>query len=244
MLPGLLLNVGLTDRVDLLAILVCAVCAVRRALRRMLLTSFVVVYLVGALVVLTPVLTPALRAMSVVQLPESADAIVVLGSSLQCERELLNTVGQERLIRGLELWAAGYAPNVVVSAQAPELFGANCPTMAQTAKAQARRLYPERFPVMLELPGVRDTFDESRAAAALVRARQWRRVLLVTSAWHEWRAKRLFEAAGVPEVIAVPTPDRSFDPALPTPADRLGALGVVFHEGIATLREYALGHLR
>lgn len=45
---------------------------------------------------------------------------------------------------------------------------------------------------------ISNTWDEARAVAELAQQRGWRKVIVVTTAWHMPRAARLFRAAGVP----------------------------------------------
>jgi uncharacterized SAM-binding protein YcdF (DUF218 family) len=51
---------------------------------------------------------------------------------------------------------------------------------------------------ILALPACKNTRDEARRVAELVRERGWGNVLLVTSAWHMPRAMETFRRAGVP----------------------------------------------
>jgi uncharacterized SAM-binding protein YcdF (DUF218 family) len=61
---------------------------------------------------------------------------------------------------------------------------------------------------------VGNTWDEARALADLMKQRGWKKVILVTSAWHMPRSARLFRAAKV-EFIPFPV-DYRIDPKRPT----------------------------
>jgi uncharacterized SAM-binding protein YcdF (DUF218 family) len=130
---------------------------------------------------------------------EPADAIVPLGGILgptPLPGRLLNVgEGGERLEAGIELWQAHKAPWLVFTggrtpwAIQPEVEGA-----VSARVAVARGVPADRVLVTRE---VGNTADEAKAVADLMRERGWKKIILVTSAWHMRRAARQFRKAGV-----------------------------------------------
>ncbi|MFC4426296.1 YdcF family protein [Deinococcus navajonensis] len=191
------------------------------------------------LCLLTPVLRAPLAALSLAQPPAPADAIVVLGGGVQCGTAAQTPASAARLIKGLTLWRAGFAPVLIVSEPSGLLGPADCPNLSALQRAQITALYPHDGPQVLNLHRVTTTRDEAARVKALVRSRGWRRVLLVTSPSHSRRAATLFEASGVP-VLSVPAEETLYDTTLPLPSDRLYALRTLLYEGLSRLKA-ALG---
>lgn len=185
-----------------------------------------------ALCLLTPVLRGPLAALTLAQPPAQADAIIVLGGGVQCGARTLESSSLARLLRGLELWRAGYAPLLTVSEQSGLLGPANCVKLSELERAHIRALYPAGGPEVLTLRHVTTTRDEAARVRDLARERGWQRVLLVTSPSHSRRAARLFAAQGL-NVVNVPAPETRFDTALLLPADRLAALRVLLYEELS-----------
>lgn len=192
-----------------------------------------------ALCLLTPVMRGPLNALSLEQRPQTADAIVILGGGVQCGTRGLAASSQTRLLAGLELWRAGYAPVVTVSEQS-DLFSATCPKMSVIEREVIRKLYPQHGPQVLTLNNVTTTRDEAARVRDLAQQRNWTRVLLVTSPSHSRRAAGMFaaqlDARGV-SVISVPAPETRFDATLPLPSDRLYALQVVLYEWLSRAKQ-------
>lgn len=207
--------------------------------RRVLVVGAGALSLLLALCLLTPVLRAPLAALTLAQPPTRADAIVVLGGGVQCGGRALASSSQARLLRGLELWRAGYAPRLTVSEQSDLLGPAGCVRLSVLERAHIAALYPAGGPEVLTLRRVTTTRDEAARVRDLARARGWRRVLLVTSPSHSRRAAALFQAQGV-DVVSVPAPETRFDETLPLPFDRLAALQVLLYEGLSRLKA-ALG---
>ncbi|PTA68236.1 YdcF family protein [Deinococcus arcticus] len=191
------------------------------------------------LCLLTPVLRAPLAALTLAQGPQPADAIVVLGGGVQCGTRTLEPSSLSRLVRGLELWRAGYAPLVTVSEQSGRIGPRGCPKISTLAQAHLRALVPSPGPQVVTLANVTTTRDEAARVRDLARARGWTRVLLVTSPSHSRRAAALFRAQGV-GVLSVPAPEIRFDETLPLPSDRLWAARILAYEGLSRLKA-ALG---
>lgn len=107
-----------------------------------------------------------------------ADAVVVLGGA-----------PRYRAPTAVTLWRTGHARRVVAVGGS---FGHQ--EALRTHAVLRVHGVPEAAVLLLEedAPG---TWDEARLVARTARAQGWRRVLVVTSAYHTRRAGRLFEAA-------------------------------------------------
>lgn len=238
-LAAFLGGVRATPSVLAVLVLACAACSLTAFTRRALLLALSVLAALLALALLTPILRPALHALVRSEAPVRADAIVVLGAGENCADATLNAAGMARLVRGLELWRAGFAEVMTVSEPSGVFKGPSCPLQSDLARRHVRALYPSGGPTIEVLRRVTTTRDEAARVADLARANAWTRVLLVTSPSHSRRAAATFEAAGV-NVVSVTASEPLFDSALALPSDRLTALGVVVYEGLSRLKA-ALG---
>lgn len=135
----------------------------------------------------------------------SAPAIVVLGGVVNpptnMHRQANLTAAADRLRLAAQLFHAGKAPVVVLS-------GGSNRTLSLTSEADAMRLFllelgvPESA-ILLEEQS-RNTQENARFTASLLRKQRIDRVLLVTSALHMRRAIDLFELEGL-DVVPAPT---------------------------------------
>lgn len=189
---------------------------------------------------LTPILRGPLSALTLAQPPTKADAIVVLGGGVQCGTRTLEPTSFARLMRGLELWRAGYAPVITVSEQSNLLGSPTCPKMSVLEGEIVRQLYPQGGPELLTLRSVTTTRDEAARVRDYARERGWQSILLVTSPSHSRRAAALFEAYGL-RAVSVPAQELQFDTTLPLPSDRLEALQVVLYEWLSRAKSAAGG---
>ena len=83
---------------------------------------------------------------------------------------------------------------------------------------------------------MKNTHDEAALVARVFRERGWRTLLLVTSPEHSRRAAATFEAAGVPDVVSVPSIDTLYDiEALETADERVDSFGAIAHEWLGLL---------
>ena len=203
--------------------------------RRAMQAGSVVLAGVLAVCLLTPVLRAPLQALTLAESPRRADAIVVLGGGVQCGTRTQAPSSAARLIRGLELWRAGYAPVMTVSEPSGLLGPADCPRISVLQRDQITALYPRGGPQVLTLPRVTTTRDEAARVQGLARKFNWERVLLVTSPSHSRRAAQLFRSYGL-NVVSVPANETLFDTTLPLPSDRLYALRVLLYEGLSRLK--------
>ncbi|MFM8359098.1 MAG: YdcF family protein [Verrucomicrobiota bacterium] len=136
--------------------------------------------------------------------PGSADAICVLGGghgySPTEPAGFAAHSAFDRPLTGATLVGRGVATNLVFGGGFKEAGGRR----QESGEAQVR-WWRGWFPstVRMEfLPGCLTTRDEAVRMAELARGRGWRRVVLVTSAWHLPRARAAFAREGL-EVIPV-----------------------------------------
>lgn len=217
----------------------CGLLGVYRPTRRLLQVGAALL-VAGLLVCLvTPVLRDPLAALTLRDTPVKADAVVVLGGGVQCGTRALESSSLTRLVTGLKLWRAGYAPVVTVSEQSGLVGEANCPKMSVLEREYIRTLYPVDGPEVLTLRNVTTTRDEAQRVSEYAKKRGWQRVLLVTSPSHSRRAAGLFASYGL-NVVSVPAPEIRFDETLPRPADRLYASRVLLYEWLSRVK-FAVG---
>ncbi len=136
---------------------------------------------------------------------EKADAIVALSGFLgpSVAPGYLPNVGEagERLEAGIVLWQQKKAEWLVFTggrlpwAKQEEVEGERSKRMAVARGISADQILVTR--------AVGNTVAESLAVADLMRERGWKKIILVTSAWHMPRAARHFHKAGV-EFIPFP----------------------------------------
>lgn len=128
-----------------------------------------------------------------------ADAVIVLGGVLGPVSapgrvtNWLETV--ERFEAGVQLVQAGRVDHLVFTGARIKLSDRETTEGAELrAQAIARGVPPEKIIVT---DFIENTAGEARAVAALMQARGWKRVILVTSGWHLPRAAMTFRRAGV-----------------------------------------------
>ncbi len=154
---------------------------------------------------------------------EKADAVYVLGSSMQRDGEL-TPVSMSRLLRGLELLGQDLAPRLIV----PELSPPIPATYAREARTIMRNLGMKQE--VLTVGPTYNTHDEAVAVGALFKERGWERLLLVTSPSHSRRASAAFEQEGL-VVISSPSVQILFDlERLDQPDGRIRAFSSLAHE--------------
>jgi uncharacterized SAM-binding protein YcdF (DUF218 family) len=175
-------------------------------------------------VVFTPVSGALARPLKIESAPAKADAVVVLSSRVQPDGDL-TTHAETRLLRGLELVEAKYAPRLILTELPPP-----GPSYRDAAREMAKRL---GITAEIESVGpVGDTHDEAVAVAALAKEKGWKRILLVTSPTHSQRAAGTFRKAGL-EVISTPSRETGYDLEKPVqPGDRLRAFTDALRERV------------
>lgn len=133
------------------------------------------------------------------------DAVVVLGGALDPSpnevAQLHLTIAADRIITALEMIRLGKAPVLVSGGSGNEMDGEMKIEGDLFKQALIERHIP--VPEIISLGMCLDTHHEAERTRALVKERGWKRVLLVTSAFHLPRAVATFRGVGV-EVVPVP----------------------------------------
>jgi uncharacterized SAM-binding protein YcdF (DUF218 family) len=155
---------------------------------------------------------------------EAADAVFVFASRVQEDGDPTSDA-MSRLLKGVELLAAGHAPRLLVS-EVPPPAGSYAPLARAWVAAFGGR------GEVVSVGRIRSTRDEAVAVARLCRERGWTRVLAVTSPTHTRRAAAALEKEGL-RVFAVPSVETRFDlERLHRPGDRRESFGAVAHERV------------
>ncbi|MGJ5813066.1 YdcF family protein [Paludibaculum fermentans] len=134
-----------------------------------------------------------------------ADAIVVLGGVTRPEARagvLEWNESVDRFERGVELLRAGKAPVIVFTAA--RIAGSPGVTEGALLREEALRHGATPEQVVVTSDEVENTAGEAQAIHLLMVRRGWRRVILVTSAFHMRRSMRLMRSAGV-DCVPFPT---------------------------------------
>jgi uncharacterized SAM-binding protein YcdF (DUF218 family) len=152
---------------------------------------------------------------------QKADAVVALGAGIFSDGSL-GCHSRDRSLHALELLREGYASELVVPAAAD--------SWGPAVREQMGRL-GLNFPV--DQPGtVANTHDEAMVVSQLAAQRGWKRVILVTNAWHMRRAAGCFRKLGL-DIVRSPCSDSCADMIHPTTlVDRLRAFGCWLHETV------------
>lgn len=158
------------------------------------------------LITQTPLVNCAAQALVVRAPVEKADAIVVLGGGVRFDGELSDPT-QRRLVYALRLFRKGYAPVVILTGGNPTI--PDLPESEQMERV-ARELGFSSGSFIVETKAKR-TSEQAVAVAEIVRARQMKSVILVTSPLHSYRALQTFRKAGI---LVIPG---TMDPLLKPP---------------------------
>lgn len=129
------------------------------------------------------------------------EAVFVLGGGVDLAphpRYQLGSSG-DRVVLAARLQHAGIAKRLVISGTVIEGLTETFDSMSATDMI-LRELGVPPDAIVKQVGDTRNTREEAAAAARLLRERGWKRVGLITSAWHMRRALALFQRAGVPAV--------------------------------------------
>jgi len=173
-------------------------------------------------------------------LPAHADAVMVLSAGTNDDGTISHPA-MDQLIKGMELVNRGIAPVLVVTREAYIING----RLVTSQRDQERivSLTPGGVSRLVSAGVTHSTHDEAVRALALFRARNWKRIVLVTSPLHTRRACATFEKIGV-VVSCTPSNTRAFAlGALGSPTDRVRAFQVWLYEMAGTLRYRQLGYI-
>lgn len=146
----------------------------------------------------TPLLWLAAEPLRVVDPPEQADVIVVLAGGIG-ESGLAGEAYQEKVLQGVELYKAGYAGHLIFSSGATYVF-----KEADVMKALALDLGVPEDAIVLEERGG-GNYASLLNTRAIMTARGWKRMLLVTSRYNAARSQ-LVARRNLPEATVRMTP--------------------------------------
>lgn len=150
--------------------------------------------LFSLMVTLTPLAHWAMRRLVVDDGAQPADVIVVLSGSTRRNFPRVNST--ERLIEGLRLLHAGYAPQITFTGEGDDesnQFDRQAVEIALDLGADGERIVP-----FVPLGGSpMNTRSEALSIRAMAEQHGWRRILLVTSPSHTRRAVGVFRGAGL-----------------------------------------------
>ena len=210
-------------------------------LQRVMMGVLVALAFVLVIIAYTPIIGRPVR--SLVRndpLPAHADAVMVLSAGLNDDGTISHTA-MDQLIKGMELVNRGIAPYLVTTREAYLINGQVVTSQRDQERIVA--LTPGAVSKMINAGITHSTHDEAVRAAALMRARNWTRIVLVTSPLHTRRACATFEKAGV-VVSCTPSNTRAFAlGSIGSPMDRVRAFQVLLYEIAGTLRYRQLGYI-
>jgi uncharacterized SAM-binding protein YcdF (DUF218 family) len=171
-------------------------------------------------------------------LPAHADAVMVLSAGSN-DDGTISSASMDQLVNGLELVNRGIAPYLVVSREAYIIR--NELVTSQRDQEAIVSLIPNGLSKLVVAGVTHSTHDEALRARALVDARGWKSIILVTSPAHTRRACATFEKAGV-KVICHPSSTRAIAIGkIFAPTDRLKAFQLWLYETAGTIRYRQLG---
>jgi uncharacterized SAM-binding protein YcdF (DUF218 family) len=168
---------------------------------RFLFLLFVIVFFLFLYVVRHPLLRLAGDYWVVDELPQTSDAIVMLGD---------DNYNGDRAARAAELFKSGIAPRVVASGRYMRPY-------ASFADLEQHDLIDHGVPasaVVRFSHRADDTREEAIAISQLLSSRGWKRIIVVTSTYHTRRAqyicKRVFPTGALLRIVAAR--DSEYDP--------------------------------
>lgn len=132
-----------------------------------------------------------LEALKTTEEIRQADVIVVLGGGINRGRFLTGTSTQ-RLVRGAQLYFAGWAPKILFAGGDP--FQKGIPEALILAQEAKKLKIPEKDIIMEK--SSKDTHGQVREIKKIADKYQWESILLVTSYGHMKRALLAFENQG------------------------------------------------
>jgi uncharacterized SAM-binding protein YcdF (DUF218 family) len=148
-----------------------------------------------------------------------ADAVVVLGGGMMADNTPSSSA-EDRLLQAAQIVREGDTHNVVL-----------CGVLWLPSVRQQMKWWGADANLIWTGPVV-NTHDEAVATAKLAQANGWKRVIVVTQAWHMRRAAAVFRSAGV-EVLQSPAAETRYDMESPDQLmDRFQAVRDWLHESI------------
>ncbi len=167
--------------------------------------------------------------------PPSADAIVVLSGGVSADG-MLPQQALDRVLKAVQLSRQGVAPLIVLTRERKRIDGEWV-----TTGSDQERIVSLAGTATVATGLASSTRDEALRVAHLARERGWKRVIVVTSAFHARRACATFEKLGL-TVSCVPADSRDVAVmSLSEPDDRVRAFAMWSYELAGTLRYRAAG---
>ncbi len=168
-------------------------------------------------------------------MPAAADAIVVLSGGVSADG-MLPQQGLDRVLKAVQLSRQRAAPVIVLTRERKRVNG-----KWVTAGSDQERIVSLAGSPTIATGLASSTRDEAVRVARLARERGWKRIIVVTSAFHARRACATFEKVGL-LVSCVPADSRDVAVlSLTEPDDRLRAFAMWSYEVAGTLRYRAAG---
>jgi len=174
----------------------CAIIASMRQALRIALRS--VVFVAAVLLSAFVLLVGQVDALGRRDLARPADAIVVLGARVQPDGRPGSDLAS-RTYHAVDLWNAGVAAHIICTGGFegdPLSAAAVCARFAAELGVPGDRIWVA--------DGSSNTLEDAQQAAAVVAENGWRAVILVSHPLHLYRARWLFERAGV-DAVTSPT---------------------------------------
>jgi uncharacterized SAM-binding protein YcdF (DUF218 family) len=171
---------------------------VYRTTRSRLIPALVALLLLYTLAFETNLIWRIAAPLRIIASPARADAIVIFGGGVG-ESGRAGGGALERLKQGVDLYKAGYARSLIVSSGYVYTLH-EAEVMRATAIEQG---IPPSAIVLEERAA--NTYENVRFVDDILRARGWKRILLVSSPYHMKRALLVWHRVA-PEVTVVPTP--------------------------------------
>jgi uncharacterized SAM-binding protein YcdF (DUF218 family) len=183
----------------------------------------------------TPLLWLSAQPLQVVDPPAPADAIVVLAGGIG-ESGVAGEAYQEKVLQAVELYQGGYAGHLIFSSGVTYVF-----REAQVMKALALALgVPEEAIVLEERGG--GNYASLLNAKAIMDARGWTRVLVVTSPFNTVRS-RLVASRNLPDATVRLTPPTGSAFFGNRDEVRWRHIRAIVHEYLAILYYWARGYI-
>jgi len=172
-----------------------------------------------ALIAFTPLARWVVSDTTAVDQRGPADAVVVLGCGVM-QDGTPSSSAEDRLLQAASIVREGDVRCVVL-----------CGVLWTPEIRRQLQFSGADIPTVWSGP-VYNTHDEALATARLAREQGWKRVIVVTQAWHMRRAAAVFRSAGL-EVLESPAAETRYDLADPEElGDRLQAMRDWLHEAI------------
>jgi len=124
---------------------------------------------------------------------QKADALVILGGGINAKTGEMSIKTEERTLSGAELFKNDVAPIVIV---AGGKVGKN-PYPEAPAMAELLMLKGVPFESIVQEDQSENTWENAQNVIAITRANNWKKLIVLTSDFHTYRACKFFREQGV-----------------------------------------------